>query len=395
LFALLVALRSEGGSLGKGLIASLGKLGAFAVVKFGGGFAFAGAAGLSLFGTSYEQSLNQFVSESAQVQADVTGQTISTVSNAALDAPAQAVEPSGPGFFEVFIPHSLAHLALLLTVAGIPLLLSMSVIKDAVVRKQQVSASSQFLLLIGLLSLSFAVVVGAFEGVVTSLGDDHSSRIITRYYEFLVPLLLIAAAVFAKFVEPKSRVRLIQSGILIAALIFGWVYLSGINQSFADSILLSGYLSSPAVIPIVAVAGIIVALVWIFSAGSGSKLIVYVATPLVLLIAGFTSQGYLLTQVGTNEAYFDIAGQKAKPLLTDVAGDKISIVGPVRYQNFTTKFWIDKPGIQDATLPDGETVDAASMPSVDYVVLIGNAKISGASEVLEQGEGYAIVKIVR
>jgi hypothetical protein len=35
------------------------------------------------------------------------------------------------------------------------------------------------------------------------------------------------------------------------------------------------------------------------------------------------------------------------------------------------------------------------MPSIDYVVLIGNAKISGASEVLDQGEGYAIVKIVR
>ena len=395
LFALLVVMRREVGSLGKGLIASLGKLGAFAAVKFGGGFAFAGAAGLSLFGTSYEQSLNQFVSESAQGQADVTGQTISTVSNAALDASVQAAEPSGPGFFEVFIPHSLAHLALLLTVAGIPLLLSMSVIKDAVVKKQEVSPSSQFLLLIGLLSLSFAVVVGAFEGVVTSLGDDHSSRIITRYYEFLVPLLLIAAAVFAKFVEPKIRVRLIQGGILIAALVFGWVYLSGVNQSFADSILLSGYLSSPAVIPIVAVVGIIVALVWIFSAGSGSKLIVYVATPLILLIAGFTSQGYLLTQVGTNEAYFDVAGQKAKPLLADVAGDKISIIGPVRYQNFTTKFWIDKPGIKDISLPDGESVDVAALPDFDYVVLIGNAKLTGAAENLEQGEGYAIVKIVR
>ena len=395
LFAWLVAWRSEGGSFGKGLIASLGKLGAFAVLKFGGGFALAGAAGLSLFGTSYESSLNQFVSENAQGQSDVAAQTVSTVSNAATGASLKAAEASAPGFFEVFIPHSLAHLALLLTVAGIPLLLSLSVIKDAVVKKQEVSASSQFLLLIGLLSLSFALVVGAFEGVVTSLGDDHNSRIITRYYEFLVPLLLIAAAVFAKFVEPKIRIRLIQSGILIAALIFGWVYLSGVNQSFADSILLSGYLSSPAVIPIVAMIGIIVALVWIFTAGSGSKLIVYVATPFILLIAGFTSQGYLLTQVGTNEAYFDVAGQKAKPLLADVAGDKISIVGPVRYQNFTTKFWIDKPGILDATLPDGETVDAASMPNVDYIVLIGNAKISGTTEVLEQGEGYAIVKIVR
>ncbi len=395
LFALLVALRSESGSLGQGLMASLGKLGAFAVVKFGGGFAFAGAAGLSLFGTSYESSLNQFVSENAQGQADVAAQTVSTVSNAATESSVQAAESSGPGFFEVFIPHSLAHLALLLTVAGIPLLLSISVIKDSVVKKQEVSASSQFLLLIGLLSLSFALVVGAFEGVVTSLGDDHSSRIITRYYEFLVPLLLIAAAVFAKFVEPKIRVRLIQSGFIIAALIFGWVYLSGVNQSFADSILLSGYLSGPAVIPIIALIGIIVALVWIFSANSGSKLIVYVATPLILLIAGFTSQSYLLTQVGTNEAYFDVAGQKAKSLLADVTGEKISIVGPVRYQNFTTKFWIDKPAIQDVTLPDGQAIDAASMPNVDYVVLIGNAKITGTTEVLDQAEGYAIVKIVR
>ena len=395
LFALLVAWRSEGGRLGKGMIAGLGKLGAFAVVKFGGGFAIAGSAGLSLFGTSYESSLNQFVSENAQGPADLAAQTVSTFSNAATGASPQAAEASGPGFFEVFIPHSLAHLALLLTVAGIPSLLSISVIKDAVVKKQEVSASSQFLLLIGLLSLSFALVVGAFEGVVTSLGDDHSSRIITRYYEFLVPLLLIAAAVFAKFVEPKIRIRLIQSGILIAALIFGWVYLSGVNQSFADSILLSGYLSSPAVIPIVAVVGIIVALVWIFSASSGSKLIVYVATPLVLLIAGFTSQGYLLSQVGTKEAYFDVAGQKAKPLLADVPGERILIAGPVRYQNFTTKFWIDKPGIQDTSLPDGKSLDVSLLGGLDYVILIGNAKLSGAGEVIDEGEGYAIVKLVR
>jgi phosphoglycerol transferase len=248
-------------------------------------------------------------------------------------------------------------------------------------------------MLVGLLSISFAVVVGAFEAVVTSLGDDHSSRLITRYYEFLFPLLLISAAVFGKFVESKFRVRLVQSTILIAALIFGWVFLSRVNQSFADSILLSGYLSSSTVIPIIAMTGIIVALVWIFNASSGSKLIVYVATPLVILIAGFTAQGQLLTNVGTKEAYFDIAGQKARPLLTDVEGEKVSIIGPVRYQNFTTKFWIDKPGIKDISLPDGQSVDVASLPDVDYVVLLGNARVSGSTEVLGQGDGYAVIKL--
>jgi phosphoglycerol transferase len=394
LFALLISLRSEGGGVAKALAAGVSTLGTFALVKFGGGFAFAGASGLSIFGTGYESSLDQFVSNNAQGKVNLIAKSVSTW-NSTIQAPSQAAGNSGPGFFDVFLPHSLAHLALLLTVAGLPLFLSVSVIKDAVVKKQEVSASGQFLLLIGLLSASFAFVVGAFEGIVSSLGDDHSSRIITRYHEFLMPMMLIAAGVFAKFVEPKIRVRLIQSVILIAALIFGWVYLSSVNQSFADSILLSGYLSGPAVIPIVSGIGIVVALVWIFSSNSGSKLIVYVATPLVLLIAGFTSQSYLLTQVGTQPAYFDIAGQKAKPLLTGVSGDKISIIGPVRYQNFTTKFWIDKPGIKDVSLPDGESIDVAALPDVDYVVLIGNAKLTGAAENLEEGEGYAIVKIVR
>ena len=391
LFAVLVALRAEGGSWAKGLLAGLGKLGAFAVVKFGGGFAFAGVAGLSLFGSSYSASFDQFVNQSAGTGADIVASGVSTFEAAPETVVAAAAD--GPGFFDVFIPHSLAHLALLFTVAGIPLLLSVSVIKDAVVKRQQVSASSQFLLLIGLLSASFSFVVGAFEGVVTALGDDHSARIITRYYEFMIPLFLISAAVFAKFVEPKLRGRVVQSVVVIAALIFGWVYLSGVDQSFADSILLSGYLSGPAVIPIISVIGIVVAVVWVFSAGYGSNLIVYVATPLVLLIAGFTSQSYLLSQVGTNEAYFDVAGQVAKDKLADAAGDKISIIGPVRYQNFTTKFWIDKPGIKDVTLPDGQAIDVAGLADVDYVVLIGNAKLNGSAEVLAQAEGYAIVKL--
>ena len=394
IFSWIIAVRSDGGGIADGLRASLGKLGTFAIVKFGGGVAFAGFTGLSIFGSQYESSLNQFVSENSQGRPDLMANTIVSGTAAGLTQ-VHAAKESGPNFFEVLIPHSLAHLALLLIVAGVPLLLSVSVIKDAFVKKHQVSAASQFLLLIGLLGLSFAAVVGAFEGVVTSLGDDHSARIITRYYEFLFPLLLVSAGVFGRFVEPNTLVRLIQSGVLISALIFGSVYLSGVNQSFADSILLSGFLSSPAVIPIMCAIGMIVALVWIFSSSSGSKLIVYVATPLALLIAGFTSQGFLLTQVGTKEAYFDIAGQKAKPLLSDVSGDKISIIGPIRYQNFTTKFWIDKPGIKDISLADGESIDAGALSDVDYVVLIGNAKLTGAAENLEQGEGYAIVKLVR
>jgi phosphoglycerol transferase len=391
LFTVLIARRKEAGSLAKGLLAGAGQLLAFAAIKFGLGFLIAGPEGLTLFGRAYESSVQQFVTESSA--ADLTA--VLVASQSFTPGISAAEQQMTPGFFEVFVPHSLAHIALLLTVAALPLLLSMSVLRDAVIKKQAVTASSQFLLLIGLVSLSFAIVVGAFEAFVTQLGDDHSSRIITRYYEFLIPLLLIAAAVFGKFVEPKTGVRIIQGGLAIAALIFGWTYLSGIKQSFADSILLSGYLANVAVIPIISSIGILLALIWIVSKSAGSKLIVYVATPLVLLIAGFASQAHLLSQVGTSVAYFDIAGQKAKPLLANVAGDKIMIIGSVRYQNFTTKFWIDKPGIKDLSLPESETADVAAFSDVDYVVLVGTAKISGAADVIDRGEGYVIAKLVR
>lgn len=378
LFALLVTIRREGGSSTKSLSAGLSTLAAFVILKFGGGFVFAGTSGLSLFGSSYESSLNLFITSSS------SGSSLA-------QAPGEGI--ANPGFFEVFIPHSFAHLAVLLSVAGLPLLLSVSVIKDAAIKRQPISPTGQFLMLIGLLGITFSVVVGAFEGLTTSLGDDHSSRIITRYYEFLFPMLLVAAGLFGRFVEPRLRTRLVQSTILIVALIFGFVFISKVNQSFADSIILSGYLSSPSVIPIIASIGIVVAIVWILNASSGSKLVVYAITPLVLVISGLTSQNLLLNQVGTQEAFFDIAGQKAKTIVSASPGESIAVIGPVRYQNFTTKFWIDKPGIRDVTLSEGQTFDASTMPDVDYVILLAGAALESPGEVIEKGDGFSIVML--
>lgn len=381
LFSFLTTLRREGKGFTKALSVGFTTLVSFSIVKLGGGLAFAGSKGLSFFGTSYESSVNQFVSQ--QGSAGYKEESSQTLDNGGL----------GSGLVDVFLTHPIAHFVLFLTVAGLPLFLSMGILKDAVLKKKEISISSQFLLLTGLLALSFAVVVGAFEGVVTTLGDDHSSRIITRYYEFLLPLLLIAAAVFGKFVEPTLRLRTVQAGILIFSLIFGWIYFNGVTQSFADSVLLSGYLSGPALIPVISAIGLVVAFVWIFSSNAGSKLTVYVVTPLVLLIAGFSSQNHLLSQVGTQEAYFDIAGQKAKSILSEAGGERISIIGPVRYQNFTTKFWIDKPGIRDLTLPDGQSAELKEVGEVDYLVLLGNTQTSFPVKVLESGEGYSIVEV--
>ena len=41
----------------------------------------------------------------------------------------------------------------------------------------------------------------------------------------------------------------------------------------------------------------------------------------------------------------------------------------------------------------GMTLDEKVVSDMDYVVLIGNSKINGTNQVLDQGQGYAIVKL--
>jgi hypothetical protein len=96
LFAWIVALRAEGGNPRKGALAMVGTLGAFSLLKFGGGFAFAGVTGLTLFGRTYESSLNQFISESAA--ADLKAQTVTNLGNTPVVAVAAEAEAAGPGF---------------------------------------------------------------------------------------------------------------------------------------------------------------------------------------------------------------------------------------------------------------------------------------------------------
>lgn len=392
LFALLVSLRSEAGKAVKANISTLAAAAGFLATKFAIGFAFAGVNGLTLFGSAYTSSIpavNSGIPNKVQ-NVDLVAQTVSNASVGQIFA----AESSPQSFFEILFTHIPAHISLVMLVGGIPILLSFGVLAGAITKKREISQASQYQLLIGALAFTVPLIMAAFEAFITTTGDDHTHRLITRHYEFLFPLLLIAGANFLKFVEPSLKGRFVQAVVAIACSLIAIIYVAGtVKWDYADSILLSGFINSGWLVPTLSLASIAISFVWLFNKESGAKALAYGLIPATALFGGISGQLSLHDRVGTEPAFFDTAGQVAKNVLVGIPGEKISVIGQANYLNTTTKFWIDKPNIKDTVLADGAVAQIENFADVDYVVLIGNSSITGDNVVLTEGEGYAVVQL--
>ena len=377
LVALIVSAREEGHSLKRVAlkVASFGA--AFFVVKFAIGFAFAGPVGLSLFGGygGLDSVVGQISSGAEAVNQD-------------------SAKSFAQVFFEVTAMQLPSHISLLLLIAGLPLLLSLRVVFGAFKSKEPISELGSFVVLTGIISFSFAIVVAAFEGFVSAGGDDHSDRIIMRYYEFIIPLLLILGLAFEKYVASKTLSRVIQAAVVIAGSTFVLIYFqSNIESQFADSGLLVGILQTPGALVTIFIFEVIGALLWVFKPEISEKWLGRALLPIMILIMGMFSQTALMTQVGTQKAFFDVAGQDAREYLRDVDGKEIVIIGPMRTQVFVAKFWIDKAYIEDRLIPEKQVIEMDAVPNAKYALLLAGTGVAGEHQVITQGEGYALVKL--
>ena len=62
---------------------------------------------------------------------------------------------------------------------------------------------------------------------------------------------------------------------------------------------------------------------------------------------------------------------------------------------FTVKFWIDEANILDLLVGDGSVIAEDSVIETDYVVTLGNMELGFKHELVTEGEGYRLVKVVR
>ncbi len=380
LFALIVEYRRT-----EKLLTSLASGGAVAVAffvsKLSIGYGFAGQAGLEFFG-GYGSPVDRL----REVVTDTTPDA----------APESLVEESGSGLLtllSVGSSHLIAHTAILAILAGIPLVLAIRVSWRILRTREAVSDASGFMLLIALLTGSMLVLVPAFEGYVTANGDDHTMRLILRYYEFLIPSFLIAALLLGRFVESNLLSRLAQAAIVsVASIGVAVVYPNGFDAKFADSSFLPGFNAYPYWFVIAAIVISIASLYWAIKPETGSYTLTAGAIPIVLILAMVLSQ-VVLTRAGTGNAYFDVAGLESRPKLIGIAGEKIGIVGQTRPEVFTAKFWIDKAGIKDFAASEGGSVDLQLLSGIQYVLVLGDIEAIGTYQVIHEGDNFKLLQL--
>ena len=381
IFALVISYKLTSGSWFAGIRSAGTTILGFSVAKFGLGFLFAGTEGLKLFGgygspvdalTSVVENQAPTVSQEAGTQA--TGLEL---------------------LASVTFGHLAMHLAVVLMIAGLPLLLSLRVLLSVAKKPEPVGPVSSLFILVGLITFSIIAVVAVFEAYVTVGGDDHSDRLILRYYEFLIPQFIVMGLLLPRFTDSKLVWRILQGSIVvIAALFFSIFYPGNFEQQYADSSTLPGLAASGGLFVAVAVAIAAAILYWIFTPEEGNVLIGRFVIPLFLIVALVLSQSKLIEVNGT-QAYFDQAGWASRDALKDVPGDRIIVIGQLRTEVVTVKFWIDEPNIKELLVLEGSNVSLDMLPDSDYAVTLRNIGVDFAHEVVTEGEGFKLVKIIR
>jgi phosphoglycerol transferase len=381
IFALVVSYKLNAGNWLAGLKAAVAAILGFFVAKFGLGFLFAGTEGLKLFGgygspvdalTSVVENQAPTVSQEAGTQA--TGLEL---------------------LFSVTFSHLAMHLAVVLLIAGLPLLLSLRVLLSVVRKAEPVGPVSSLFILVGLITFSIISVVAVFEAYVTVGGDDHSDRLILRYYEFLIPQFIVMGLLLPRFTDSKLIWRALQGSLIIgASLFFSIFYPTNFDQQYADSSTLPGLAASGGLFIAIAVAVSAAVLYWIFTPEEGNVIMGRFIIPLFLVVALALSQNNLISINGT-QAYFDQAGWTSRDVLEGVPGDRIIVIGQTRTEVFTVKFWIDEPNIKELLVLEGSVIPAGNVTESDYVVTLGNIGVDFAHEVVTEGEGFKVFKIVR
>jgi phosphoglycerol transferase len=379
-FAFIYAYKKSGANWLKAITAGVSVAVGFVATKFGLGFAFAGTEGLKLFG-GYGTPVGALTGVAAAEDV-VVG--------------AEGVARSG---VEVLITvastHLLAHASVILLLAGLPMILSLRVSYSVLRTKQPIGDVSSLFVLVALITVTMVSVVATFEGYITASGDDHSDRLILRYYEFLIPQFVLLGLLLPRFTDSKRLFRIIQGSIIVAASMFFVIfYPVNFDKQYADASTLPGIGDTQGFFIFVGLFVSCAVIFWIVNPEIGNAVVGRYIIPAVLILALVMSQIKLIEINGT-AAYFDRAGWDSRTYLQDVPGDRIIVVGQTRTEVFTVKFWIDDAHIKDLLVAEGSVIAAENVADSDYVVTLGNIGVNFAHEVITEGEGYRLVKIVR
>ncbi len=247
---------------------------------------------------------------------------------------------------------------------------------------------------IWLFSLVIEVVV--FTGWITGGGDDHTTRVLERYYDFLFVIVPLAglAALTSKFMsETKIWVRAplaVVMLILITPAFSG--FFGTLTIQIADAPNLAGLVVNQDVFNAAALFGFASLIVFAFFP-KYTPLVLIGLLPVTMVGTGYQIQDQYQGFRGELNAQ-DKAGQYLRANLTQEQIDSTWIAATSRFEATNVAIWADSAEIKYDLFGAGSALDATLVPKGSQFVLV-TGDITYSGPVLESipGEGYTLHRI--
>ncbi len=364
-------------------------LGGTLITKLSLGFLLAGPSGLTLFGPAYSGALSGFINT-------VLGRSSSSGSS---ESASPAVEPvaNETGGLVQLATDAVAQLGWQSVAIG---LLAAGLIGAASSGFKFISKGDADpdlmrltqLLLISLVTMLF--VIAAFSAQVTSSGDDHTSRLLLRYFEFLIaPIAVVAVAAIAREKSSNLRARplLVVTG-LAAIAVAGYSTIVGGQQMFADSTFLYALTGSD----FARIFGLFFVLASLLAVLFAWQLrLIGFVTVLVIGFGGLGSLGMeRLYSSASVIGPMDSAGIFARDYLAQVPSDQIFFLGTNKQLTEASIFWLDKPNIQKELIVRGSLVDERLIPDgVRWIVILDGVAYLGERLYEIVGGDFAVARV--
>ena len=357
------------------------------VTKFALGFLIAGPNGLTLFGSNYTSSFNSFT-EDLRSSGLPEGLSAGTASMTAVGQQ-QDMNPVVDFLLETIHQLGWQSAAVLLLAGGL-IALSLGGLRSQGELTQEAKRFTQLVLI----SLgSMVLVIAAFGAMVTVLGDDHSSRLLLRYYEFLFAPLALAAIVVVKQTR-KGNIVSYGAGVL-AAVIGAAAFLTlfpRLIPAFADSPIMMGVTSSEAA------GGLTVAVALGFAVvvflrdrtrlAAAASLVIF-----SLVFLGGASLDRLQAQA-SGVSSVDSAGIFARDYLAAADPTTIFYVGANKQLTLASIFWLDKPNVSYVITPPLQALPAAQVPEgTEWVMTLDGTRVDVEPRFVINGQGWSLLNV--
>lgn len=357
--------------------ANLGALlAAFLMTRVFVGLAIAGPKSLGLFGQYASSKTITQIAGGPRTEDFVIGQEIDPMA----------------GVVQLFGPQAVTHIFVIAALVGLSLVaLSANVIHMTKSGTPSSHGHTALLALIWASSLMIEVV--AFTGWITGSGDDHTSRVLLRYYEFALIFVVVGglsvlhAGVLSK-ISALLRWVLAFAGIAILTPAFSG-HFDGLEVQIADAPGLAGLIVSREVFGFVATLTFLGMLV--LAAFPKMAFVPVTAITLsVLVTTGFQIQNQYILFRGEPEAA-DRAGHYLYATFSEENRRSGLILSTSRFEATNVAFWADSPELQFEVYGPGSIYDFSLAPDgTAFIVATSGIEVTGEGISVQEFEGFTL-----